>query len=37
MKAGEKITYKFPKGFSAHWAQLKSNKDCKASAWFTYK
>jgi hypothetical protein len=37
LKAGEKTTYKFPKGFSAHWAQLKSNKDCKASAWFTYK
>jgi hypothetical protein len=37
LKAGEKTTYKFPKGFSAHWAQLKSNKDCKASAWFIYK
>lgn len=37
LKAGEKTTYKFPKGFSAHWAQLKSNKDCKATAWFLYK
>lgn len=37
LKAGEKITYKFPKGFSAHWAQLKSSKACKATAWFVYK
>ncbi|UMB52598.1 hypothetical protein MKD41_09640 [Lutibacter sp. A64] len=37
LKAGEKITYKFPEGFSAHWAQLKSSKDCNATAWFIYK
>ncbi|WP_111709599.1 hypothetical protein [Lutibacter citreus] len=37
LKAEQKITYKFPKGFSAHWAQLKSSKDCKATAWFVYK
>ena len=37
LKAGEKITYKFPEGFSAHWAQLKSSKSCKASARFIYK
>ncbi|MCG9792304.1 hypothetical protein [Flavobacterium algicola] len=37
IKAGEKLTYKFPKGFSAHWAQLKSSKSCKATAWFDYK
>ncbi|MFB9052725.1 hypothetical protein ACFFVB_06485 [Formosa undariae] len=37
LKAGEKITYKFPKGFSAHWTQLKSSKACNASAWFVYK
>jgi len=37
IKAGQKITYKFPQGFSAHWAQLKSSKDCKASAWFVYQ
>ena len=37
LKAGQKITYKFPKGFSAHWAQLKANNDCIATAWFVYK
>lgn len=37
VKAGEKLDYQFPEGFSAHWVQLKSNKDCKATAWFSYK
>jgi hypothetical protein len=37
LKAGQKITYKFPQGFSAHWVQLKSSKACKASAWFVYQ
>jgi hypothetical protein len=37
VKAGEKLDYEFPEGFSAHWAQLKTNTDCKATAWFTYK
>lgn len=37
IKAGGKLDFEFPEGFSAHWAQLKTNKDCKASAWFTYK
>ena len=36
LKAGEKVIYKFPKGFSAHWAQLKSSSACKATAWFVY-
>lgn len=37
VKAGEKLSYKFPKGFSAHWAQLKTTNNCKATAWFVYK
>lgn len=37
IKAGEKLDFEFPEGFSAHWAQLKTNKDCKATAWFVYK
>ncbi|MEP1489841.1 MAG: hypothetical protein ABJK28_15585 [Algibacter sp.] len=37
VKAGEKLTYKFPKGFSAHWAQIKTTNNCKATAWFVYK
>lgn len=37
IKAGEKLDFEFPEGFSAHWAQLKTNKDCKATAWFVDK
>jgi hypothetical protein len=37
VKAGEKLDYQFPEGFSAHWVQLKTNKDCKATAWLSYK
>lgn len=37
LKAGQTLEYAFPEGFSAHWAQLKANKDCTATAWFTYK
>ncbi len=37
VKAGKKLTYRFPKGFSAHWARVISDKDCKATAWFIYK
>jgi hypothetical protein len=37
LKAGKKITYKFPEGFSAHWAQLKSSRDCNSNSWFVYK
>ncbi|WP_235298708.1 hypothetical protein [Portibacter marinus] len=36
LNAGEEITYSFPKGFSAHWAQLVSSEDCNATAWFEY-
>lgn len=35
--AGKTIAYSFPAGFSAHWIRAVSNKDCKASVWFTYK
>ncbi|MEQ3273539.1 hypothetical protein [Bacteroides thetaiotaomicron] len=37
LKAGEELTYTFPKGFSAHWAYLKSDKDCTATAQFIYE
>lgn len=36
VKEGEKHKYKFPDGFSAHWVRLKTNHDCKATAWFVY-
>jgi hypothetical protein len=37
LKAGETQEYKFPRGFSAHWVQLKSTNTCSATAWFEYK
>lgn len=37
LKAGKELTYTFPEGFSAHWAYLSSNKDCKATAQFLYE
>ncbi len=37
VKAGEKLTYEFPEGFSAHWIQVKADTDCKATAWFVYE
>jgi hypothetical protein len=37
LKAGEETVHVFPKGFSAHWAQLKSDADCIATAWFVYE
>jgi len=37
VKAGEKIRYEFPEGFSAHWVQVKADVDCKATACFIYE
>jgi hypothetical protein len=37
LKAGVKTQFKFPVGFSAHWAQLKASDDCVATAWFVYE
>ena len=37
VKKGEKLEYKFPEGFSAHWVQVKADKSCKATAWFKYQ
>lgn len=37
LKADEAQTFVFPEGFNAHWAMLKTNKDCVATAQFTYK
>ena len=37
LKAGEKLIHSFPKGYSAHWVQFMSNKDCKATAWLKYE
>lgn len=37
LKAGKELVYEFPEGFSAHWVQVKTNKDCIATAWFVYE
>ncbi|MDY7396320.1 hypothetical protein UMM65_13800 [Aureibaculum sp. 2210JD6-5] len=37
VKANEPVSYEFPEGFSAHWIQLKADKDCKATAWLVYR
>ncbi|AYN66700.1 hypothetical protein D1013_04535 [Euzebyella marina] len=37
LQPNKKITYEFPDGFSAHWAQLKSDEDCKITSWFIYE
>ena len=37
LKTGETVEYEFPNGFSAHWVQVKANKDCSATAWFVYE
>jgi hypothetical protein len=37
IKAGKKITFKFPLGFSAHWIRFKSNKSVQASSQLIYR
>lgn len=37
VKKGEKLTYKFPEGFNAHWIRFYTDKDCKATAWLVYE
>jgi hypothetical protein len=37
IKAGKKITFKFPLGFSAHWIRFKSNKSVRASSQLIYR
>jgi hypothetical protein len=36
VKAGQTLVHEFPKGFSAHWIQVKSDKACVATAWLIY-
>ncbi len=37
LKAGEKLEYVFPEGFSAHWGYMSADRDCKATAQFLYE
>ncbi|MHC4179046.1 MAG: hypothetical protein ACYSWU_16150, partial [Planctomycetota bacterium] len=33
---GQKVIYRFPDGFSAHWVRVEADRDCRATAWFIY-
>ena len=33
---GEGLSYAFPEYFSAHWIRVRADRDCRATAWFTY-
>lgn len=35
--AGETVTFRFPDGYSAHWARLTPSADCTATATFRYE
>jgi hypothetical protein len=35
--AGERETFEFPQGYSAHWVRLTPSRDCTATAVFTYE
>ncbi|MBC7757311.1 MAG: hypothetical protein H7069_00530 [Phormidesmis sp. FL-bin-119] len=37
LRPGETVEYVFPDGYSAHWVRATADKDCKATAWFTYE
>ncbi len=37
VKPGEKMNYAFPAAFQARWIRLTADKNCTATAWFTYK
>lgn len=37
VKAGEKLSFEFPKEFQARWIRFISDHDCKATAFLTYK
>jgi hypothetical protein len=34
---GQTVTHTFPEGYSAHWVRLKANKNCAATAVFSYE
>ena len=36
VKSGKVFEHVFPKGFNAHWVRVSVDKDCSATAWFTY-
>ena len=36
VQPGEELEFSFPDGFSAHWVRLTADRDCNATAIFTY-
>jgi hypothetical protein len=36
VNCGSVVEHTFPVGYNAHWVRIRINKDCKATAWFTY-
>ena len=34
---GQSVTHAFPEGFSAHWARVTADRDCRATARFVYE
>ena len=34
---GQKLTHLFPTGYAAHWIRIVADRDCKATAQFTYE
>lgn len=37
VQPGEKLSFDFPESFQSRWIRIKSSKNCKATAWFTYQ
>jgi hypothetical protein len=35
--AGETVTHEFPEGYCTHWVRVKADRDCTATAMFTYE
>jgi len=34
---GQTVTHRFPDGYQAHWVRVTTDRDCRATAWFTYE
>ncbi len=37
VEPGEKAVFELPAGYSAHWIRAKTDRDCRATAWFVYE
>lgn len=35
--AGQTVTHEFPEGYNAHWVRVKTDRDCTATAMFSYE